>query len=64
MCSHVARVCVAAEWAAIKHELGHNVGMNHASTDPNNDGVIDAEYGDDSCPYVLSVGKACGARVD
>lgn len=26
------------ETGAIKHELGHNVGFNHASTDPNNDG--------------------------
>jgi hypothetical protein len=24
--------------------------MNHASTDPDNDGVIDVEYGDESCP--------------
>lgn len=30
----------------ISHELGHNLGMHHASTDANNDGVIDAEYGD------------------
>jgi hypothetical protein len=28
------------------HELGHNVGFGHASTDANNDGVIDSEYGD------------------
>jgi hypothetical protein len=32
------------------HELGHNVGMNHASTDTNNDGTIDDEYGDTTCP--------------
>ena len=69
-------------WYASVHELGHNVGMNHASTDTNNDGgdflllssrnnasallctfdcpechcrpsflvVIEAEYGDGSCP--------------
>jgi hypothetical protein len=30
------------------HELGHNVGMEHASTDSNNDGAIDCEYCDDS----------------
>ena len=30
------------------HELGHNVGMSHASTDPNNDGTLDSEYGDNS----------------
>lgn len=34
----------------ISHELGHNVGFNHASTDVNNDGVKDIEYGDISCP--------------
>jgi hypothetical protein len=28
------------------HELGHNLGMRHASTDPQNDGTVDAEYGD------------------
>jgi len=31
------------------HELGHNLGMSHASTDPENDGVINSEYGDASC---------------
>lgn len=30
------------------HELGHNLGMGHASTDDNNDGTIDSEYGDRS----------------
>src|SRR5438105_1085708 len=28
------------------HELGHALGMQHASTDPQDDGVIDDEYGD------------------
>ncbi len=28
------------------HELGHNLGFAHASTDANNDGTIDSEYGD------------------
>lgn len=32
--------------SVLSHELGHNMGMMHASTDANNDGVIDAEYGD------------------
>jgi PKD repeat protein len=32
----------------IAHELGHNFGFQHASTDTNNDGVIDSEYGDES----------------
>jgi hypothetical protein len=30
------------------HELGHNLGMHHASTDTNNDDVSDCEYCDDS----------------
>jgi hypothetical protein len=33
----------------IGHELGHNVGLNHAATDVNNDGRQDVEYGDISC---------------
>jgi len=28
------------------HQLGHNLGMRHGSTDPDNDGVVDEEYGD------------------
>ncbi len=30
------------------HEIGHNLGFGHASTDFNNDGMIDLEYGDRS----------------
>ena len=30
------------------HELGHNLGWYHASTDPENDGRINSEYGDRS----------------
>ena len=30
------------------HELGHNLGMQHASTDANNDDVADCEYCDNS----------------
>jgi Ricin-type beta-trefoil lectin domain-like/Gametolysin peptidase M11 len=30
------------------HELGHTIGLPHASSDTNNDGIIDAEYGDGS----------------
>jgi hypothetical protein len=30
------------------HELGHNIGMHHASTDANNDGASDCEYCDNS----------------
>ena len=36
------------------HELGHNVGMAHAGTDPENDGIVNAEYGDSSDPMGLS----------
>jgi hypothetical protein len=36
------------------HELGHNVGMAHAGTDPENDGVVNAEYGDSSDPMGAS----------
>ncbi|STX51045.1 Gametolysin peptidase M11 [Legionella busanensis] len=31
------------------HEFGHNLGMHHAATDTNNDGVNDSEYGDAAC---------------
>lgn len=31
------------------HELGHLLGMGHASTDNNDDGTIDCEYCDTSC---------------
>jgi hypothetical protein len=34
---------------AFAHELGHNLGMHHAATDTNNDGVQEDEYGDFSC---------------
>jgi len=30
------------------HELGHNLGMHHAGTDPENDGVTNSVYGDSS----------------
>jgi hypothetical protein len=30
----------------ILHELGHNLGLHHATTDFNNDDIIDSEYGD------------------
>jgi hypothetical protein len=32
----------------IAHELGHNLAMHHAGYDPNNDGIADSEYGDQS----------------
>ena len=36
------------------HELGHNLNMAHAGTDPENDGIINSEYGDYSDPMGLS----------
>ena len=33
---------------AIAHEVGHNLGLMHASTDLNNDAALDCEYCDDS----------------
>lgn len=38
------------------HELGHNLNMAHAGTDPENDGVINSAYGDLSDPMGLSRG--------
>lgn len=32
------------------HELGHNLNMAHAGTDPENDNVMNVEYGDSSDP--------------
>lgn len=31
------------------HEWGHNLGMGHSSSDPDNNDEIDGEYGDGSC---------------
>ena len=33
----------------LAHELGHNLGTGHAGTDPEDDGVLNVEYGDYSC---------------
>lgn len=37
-----------AAGGTLAHELGHNLGVWHSATDYNNDGVEDAEYGDNS----------------
>lgn len=36
------------------HEVGHNLDMAHAGTDPENDGIMNVEYGDYSDPMGLS----------
>jgi len=36
------------------HELGHNLSMAHAGTDPENDGLMNSTYGDYSDPMGLS----------
>jgi hypothetical protein len=41
---------------AIAHELGHKVGLHHARTDANNDGVYDCEY----CDMSDTMGYATG----
>ena len=62
---------------AYAHEIGHNLGMWHASTDTNNDGALDCEYCDTSDfmgyatgslrtpngPHKVQMGWASGARV-
>jgi hypothetical protein len=37
------------------HELGHNIGLGHSRTDPDNDGVADCEYCDTSTVMGYSV---------
>lgn len=62
---------------AYAHEIGHNLGMWHASTDTNNDGALDCEYCDttdfmgyamaslrtQNGPHKVKMGWASGARV-
>ncbi|MCM2310081.1 MAG: hypothetical protein NDI84_01650 [Steroidobacteraceae bacterium] len=62
---------------AYAHEIGHNLGMWHASTDTNNDGALDCEYCDTSSfmgyatgslrtlngPHKVQMGWASGARL-
>lgn len=44
VCRAWVKSCGTADVYA--HELGHNLGLWHASTDANNDGLLDSEYGD------------------
>jgi hypothetical protein len=62
---------------AYVHEIGHNLGLLHASTDTNNDGALDCEYCDTSSfmgyatgamrtlngPHKVQMGWASGARL-
>ena len=62
---------------AYVHEIGHNLGLLHASTDTNNDGTLDCEYCDTSSfmgyatgamrtlngPHKVQMGWASGARL-
>jgi hypothetical protein len=62
---------------AYAHEIGHNLGMWHASTDTNNDGTLDCEYCDTSGfmgyaipnlrtlngPHKVQMGFASGPRL-
>lgn len=73
--SYSGQVCGYSD--AYAHELGHNLGMWHASTDANNDNVIDCEYCDtsdvmgyslpnwrtSSGPHKTQMGWVSGARV-
>jgi Gametolysin peptidase M11/Abnormal spindle-like microcephaly-assoc'd, ASPM-SPD-2-Hydin len=47
----------------LAHELGHNVGLRHAQTDANNDGLSDCEYCDtsDIMGYALGSWRAINA---
>lgn len=38
----------------LAHELGHNLNLAHAGTDPENDGVVNSIYGDTSDPMGIS----------
>eukprot|EP00041_Stephanoeca_diplocostata_P000092 m.13349 g.13349 ORF g.13349 m.13349 type:complete len:1437 (+) comp10091_c0_seq3:247-4557(+) len=48
--------------SVLAHEMMHNLGMNHASTDRNNDNIQDEEYGDETDvvggPWVLANSNA------
>lgn len=55
-CWMISTYCTLQD--VIIHELGHNLGMNHAGIDANNDGLVDSSnygpYGDFSCPMGIS----------
>lgn len=43
-------IFLCANTSIYAHEVGHNLGYEHAGTDLDNNSVIDDEYGDESCP--------------
>jgi PKD repeat protein len=47
-CWAIAADPVSILHGVIIHELGHNFSLHHASTDPENDGIKNSEYGDSS----------------
>lgn len=50
-CGTFCRAWVASATGTVyAHELGHNLGLAHAGTDPENDSVINSVYGDLSDP--------------
>ena len=50
-CGTFCRAWIAGSTGMIfTHELGHNLNMAHAGSDPGNDGTIDSVYGDYSDP--------------
>ncbi|SDY97595.1 hypothetical protein [Nitrosomonas halophila] len=54
-CGTFCRAWIAGQTGMIyAHELGHNLGMAHAGTDPENDSVINNVYGDYSDPMRTS----------
>jgi hypothetical protein len=57
-CGSVCRAWILAggRGPTYAHEFGHNLGMRHAVTDPENDGVVNNEYGDLSDPLGSSSG--------
>jgi len=55
-CATVCRAWIAEPQSMMvyAHEVGHNLNMAHAGTDPENDGTMNDEYGDLSDPMGIS----------